>query len=73
MIQQWERDWEKTASMGKFQGKSHCLQKKKNTKACLTFAKKYPDYPQDFWATILWTDVTKVELFERCVSRYIWH
>ncbi len=44
---------------------------KKNTKACLTFAKKYLDYPQDFWANILWTE-TKVELFGRCVSRYIW-
>ncbi len=45
---------------------------KKNTKARLTFAKKYLDYPQDFWANILWTDETKVELFGRCVSRYIW-
>ncbi len=26
-----------------------------------------------FWANILWTDETKVELFGRCVSRYIWH
>ncbi len=43
----------------------------KNTKACLTFAKKYLDYPQDFWTNILWTDETK--LFGRCVSRYIWH
>ncbi len=31
---------------------------KKNTKACLTFTKKYLDYPQDFWANILWTDET---------------
>ncbi len=45
---------------------------KKNTKAHLTFAKKYLDYPQDLWANILWTDETKVELFGRCVSRYIW-
>ncbi len=28
---------------------------KKNTKAHLTVAKKYLDYPQDFWANILWT------------------
>ncbi len=46
---------------------------KKYTKACLIFAKKYFDYPQDFWANILWIDETKVELFGRCVSRYIWH
>ncbi len=39
---------------------------KKNTKARLTFAKKYLDYHQDFWANILWTDEKKVELFE-CV------
>ncbi len=45
---------------------------KKNTKACLTFAQKYLDYPQDVWANILWTDETKFELFGRCVSRYIW-
>ncbi len=44
---------------------------KKNTKACLTFAKKYLDYPQEFWANILWTDATKVEHFGRCVPRYI--
>ncbi len=37
---------------------------KKNTKAHLTFAKKYLDYPQDFWANILWTDATKAELLE---------
>ncbi len=45
---------------------------KNNTKARLTFAKKYL-IPKDFWANILWTDETKVELFGRCVSRYIWH
>ncbi len=27
---------------------------------------------QEFWANIKWTDETKVELFWRCVSRYIW-
>ncbi len=42
---------------------------KKNTKAHLTFAKKYLDNQQDFWANILWTDETKVELFGRCVCR----
>ncbi len=46
---------------------------KNNSRARLTFAKKYLDYPQDIWANILWTDETKVELFGRCVSRYIWH
>ncbi len=40
-------------------GKSGLLTKK-NTKACLKFAKKYLDYPQDFWANILWTDATNV-------------
>ncbi len=37
---------------------------KKNTKARLTFAKKYLDYPQDFLANILWTDESKVEFLE---------
>ncbi|KAF7654779.1 hypothetical protein LDENG_00064760 [Lucifuga dentata] len=45
---------------------------KKNTKARLTFAKKHLDDPQDFWENILWTDETKVELYGRCASRYIW-
>ncbi len=57
------------ASMGVFQGKSQCWPKR--TKARLIFAQKYLDYPQDFWANILWTDETKVKLFGRCVSRYI--
>lgn len=45
---------------------------KKNIKARLTFATKHLNDPQDFWENILWTDETKVELFGRCVSRYIW-
>ncbi len=45
---------------------------KKNTKACLTYAKNYLDYPQDFWANILWTDATKNLLIGRCVSCYTW-
>ncbi len=45
---------------------------KQNTKSRLTFDKTYLDYTQDFWANILWTDATKVELFGRCVSCYIW-
>ncbi len=27
---------------------------------------------KNFWAKILWTNATKVKLFRRCVSRYIW-
>ena len=45
---------------------------KKNTKARLTFAKKHLDHPQDFWDKILWTDESKVELFGRQGSGYIW-
>ncbi len=32
----------------------------KHTKARLTFAKRYLDYPQDFWENIQWTDEAKV-------------
>ncbi|KAI3363740.1 hypothetical protein L3Q82_001204 [Scortum barcoo] len=48
------------------------LLSKKNTKDRLTFAKRYLDYPQDFWRNILWTDESKIDLFGRCTARYIW-
>ena len=41
---------------------------KKNTKACLTFAIKHLDDPQDFWENILYADETKVDLLGRCTS-----
>ncbi len=47
------------------------LLSKKNIKARLSFARKHLDDPQDFWENTLWTDETKVELFGRCVSKYI--
>uniref|UniRef100_A0AAY4DN58 Transposase n=1 Tax=Denticeps clupeoides TaxID=299321 RepID=A0AAY4DN58_9TELE len=37
-----------------------------NIKAHLNFAKKHLNDCQDFWENTLWTDETKVELFERC-------
>ncbi len=57
--------------MGEFQDKSH-YRPKRTERLVSHLPKKYLDYPQEFWATILWTDETKVELFGRCVSRYIW-
>ena len=48
------------------------LLSKKNIKAHLSFARKHLDDPQDFWENTLWTDETKVELFGRCVSHYVW-
>uniref|UniRef100_A0AAR2LJV0 Transposase n=1 Tax=Pygocentrus nattereri TaxID=42514 RepID=A0AAR2LJV0_PYGNA len=48
------------------------LLSKKNIKAHLNFSKTHLDDPQHFWENILWTDETKVELFGRCVSHYIW-
>ncbi len=48
------------------------LLSKKNIKAHLSFARKHLDDPEDFWENTLWTDETKVELFGRCVSHYIW-
>ncbi|KAG2470219.1 TCB1 transposase, partial [Polypterus senegalus] len=46
----------------------------KHKKARLEFAKMYLRKPKSFWANVLWTDETKtkVELFGRQMSRYIW-
>ncbi|KAK3532293.1 hypothetical protein QTP86_016075, partial [Hemibagrus guttatus] len=48
------------------------LLSKKNIKAPLSFARKHLDDPQDFWENTLWTDETKIELFGRSVSHYVW-
>ncbi|KAK3554864.1 hypothetical protein QTP86_000902 [Hemibagrus guttatus] len=48
------------------------LLSKKNIKACLSFARKQLDDPQDFWENTLWTDEIKIELFGMSVSHYIW-
>ncbi|KAK3553721.1 hypothetical protein QTP70_007583 [Hemibagrus guttatus] len=48
------------------------LLSKNNIKARLSFARKHLDDPQDFWENTLWTDETKIELFGRSVSHYIW-
>ncbi|KAK3549749.1 hypothetical protein QTP86_007732 [Hemibagrus guttatus] len=48
------------------------LLSKKNIKARLSFARKHLDDPQDFWENTLWTDETKIVLFGRSVSHYVW-
>ncbi|KAK3568595.1 hypothetical protein QTP86_010208 [Hemibagrus guttatus] len=48
------------------------LLSKKNIKARLSFAIKHLDDPQDFWENTLWTDETKIDLFGRSVSHYVW-
>ncbi|KAK3542764.1 hypothetical protein QTP70_002764 [Hemibagrus guttatus] len=48
------------------------LLSKKNIKARVSFARKHLDDPQDFWGNTLWTDETKIELFGRSVSHYVW-
>ncbi|KAK3574095.1 hypothetical protein QTP86_002852 [Hemibagrus guttatus] len=48
------------------------LLSKKNIKARLSFARKHLDDPQDFWENTLWTNETKIELFGRSVSHYVW-
>uniref|UniRef100_A0A8C1HQW0 Transposase n=1 Tax=Cyprinus carpio carpio TaxID=630221 RepID=A0A8C1HQW0_CYPCA len=48
------------------------LLSKKNIKARTSFARKHLDDPQDFWENTVWSDETKVELFGRCVSHYVW-
>ena len=37
---------------------------KKNKQAMLDFAKKYRDKPQKFWDNALWTDETKMNLYQ---------
>ncbi len=55
--------------MEEFQAKATAHQK--NTKARLTFAKKYLDFPKTFGQySVDWWD--KSWTFGRCVSRYIW-
>ncbi|KAK3530954.1 hypothetical protein QTP70_007256 [Hemibagrus guttatus] len=48
------------------------LLSKKNIKARLSFARKHLDDPQDFWENTLWPDETKMRLFGRSVSHYVW-
>ncbi|KAG2461297.1 TCB1 transposase, partial [Polypterus senegalus] len=48
------------------------LLSKKNIRARLNCAKKHLNDCQDFWENTSWTDETKVELFGRQMSRYIW-
>ena len=56
--------------MGGHHGRSHCCPKK--IAAHLKFAKEHLDVPQRYWQNILWTDETKVELFERNTQHYPW-
>ncbi|GAA6067193.1 uncharacterized protein LOC117533128 [Tachysurus ichikawai] len=72
-------DWGKNGLDGRVTRPKPLLSKK-NIKARLRFARKHlddpqdfwEDDPQDFWENTPWSDETKVELFGRCVSRYIW-
>ena len=56
--------------MGGFQSKNHYWPKR-TQKAHLTFVIKHLDDPEDLQGNILWTDETRVELFGRCMSRFI--
>jgi hypothetical protein len=44
----------------------------KNRKARLKLAKKYRDEPQKFWNTILWTDETKINLYQSDGKAKVW-
>ena len=44
----------------------------KNRKARLEFAKKYRDEPQKFWNTFLWTDETKINLYQSDGKAKVW-
>ena len=45
---------------------------KKNKKARLEFAKKYRDKPQKFWDNVLWTDETKINLYQNDGKAKVW-
>ncbi|XDV43857.1 hypothetical protein PO909_012255 [Leuciscus waleckii] len=44
----------------------------KNRKARLDFAKKHLKKPDQFWKSILWTDETKINLFQSDGKRRVW-
>jgi hypothetical protein len=49
------------------------LFKEKNKQTCLVFGKRHMgDYP-NIWKKILWSDETKMELFDHQGKRYVWH
>ncbi|KAK3552029.1 hypothetical protein QTP70_031581 [Hemibagrus guttatus] len=70
MEMEQKRDWAKMVCMAIPRRKP--LLSKKNIKARLSFARKHLDDPQDFWENTLWSDETKIELFGRSVSHYVW-
>ena len=44
----------------------------KNRKARLEFAKKYRDEAQKFWDKVLWTDETKINLYQSDGKAHVW-
>ena len=44
----------------------------KNRKARLEFAKQHPKKPSQFWNNILWTDETKINLYQSDGKRRVW-
>ena len=65
-------EWFNNMKEREFKGKNHCWPKRT---AHLTFITKHLDdaHHLPFWKNTLWTDKTKVELFARCASHYMWH
>lgn len=59
----------------KFRGyKARCkpLISLKNRKARVAFAEKYLDKPEKFWKQVLWTDETKINLFQHDGKPTVW-
>ena len=48
------------------------LLSKKNIDTCLKFAKDHLDDPEGYWKNVLWTDESKVELFDLNEKFYVW-
>ena len=48
------------------------LLRKRHLKARLAFARTYLKHDPSFWYTVLWSDETKLELFDHMDVEYVW-
>lgn len=66
-----EKRLNKYGLSGKVARTKHLLSKKKMA-AWLRVAKLHPNKPHNFWRNVLWTEHTKVDMFNNNTHCYIW-